>query len=171
MRSELDHTLPFSLRFYESFVKVAILKLASLALLLLLVACSASVAVNPTPEPIADPASIPAIPPLSAILLSIESRTDAQANVFLRELVGKRISSWGGVVCEVEEFSGNYTVQLSVDQDNDMGACSPEIYWPVTEEEALTINLGDEITLSGIVEEVAGGKGYVQLHLEQGWRE
>lgn len=92
-------------------------------------------------------------PSIEEILTSVEGMTDAQRNKYNESIQGSRVDGWQGVVSEVNEGEvfGGFTVYVDM-VDNNLGA---EVFIDVTEDIALSLNLGQEIEFSGDIKTVS----------------
>ena len=95
----------------------------------------------------------PTAPPIEDILTSVEGMTDAQRNKYNESIQGSRVDGWQGTVSEVNEGEvfGGFTVYVDM-VDNYLGA---EVFIDVTEDIALSLNLGQEIEFSGDIKTVS----------------
>lgn len=95
----------------------------------------------------------PTAPPIEEILASVEGMTDAQRNKYNESIRGNRVEGWRGTVSEVDEGEvfGGFTVYVDMVDDN----FGIEVYIDVSEDVALSLNLGQEIEFSGDVKTVS----------------
>ena len=92
--------------------------------------------------------------------------TEAQWKAYLPTLEGQQVVKWQGWVVEVDAKSGG-RYELWVDMDSpDDPFSTQDVYFPVPEDIALTINKDQEVVFSGIIESVTEFMGSISFRLE-----
>jgi SH3-like domain-containing protein len=81
-----------------------------------------------------------------------QSMTEAQRHDYLANLKGRQVINWQGTVYDVHEFLDIYSVQVMVVPLG--GQCDYQVYWHVSQSEALSYRKGQTVTFSGTIESV-----------------
>jgi len=101
------------------------------------------------------PTSIPQTfaPSIEEILATVEDMTDAQRNQYLASLEGSHLEGWRGTVSDVDEgeIFGGFTIYVDMVDEN----FGSEVHIDVSEEVALSLSKGQEITFSGDIKSVS----------------
>ena len=127
---------------------------------------------QPPPEPTEAPTPTntpaPIAPPYEEIRSEVESMTEAQWKAYLPALEGNLVVGWTGWVVEVDvKRGGRYELQVDMDSPDDTFSFSPQdVYFDIPEEIALELDLGEEVTFSGIIASATEFLGSVSLTLE-----
>lgn len=102
------------------------------------------------------PGDVPAapvgtVPAFDEVEETVEGMTEVQWKAYLDGLKGQRIENWTGWIVEVDQgLGGNYTVWIDMDEPGEIS--TQDVYCPVSEDLAMSLNLGDKVRFSGTVE-------------------
>ena len=114
-----------------------------------------------TLHPVPTPTPYPTAPRIEEMVSKRSTMTEAQWNNYASNLKRHNVTNWRGTISEVSDFLGTYTVHVDVTDEN-VGA---DVVFSLPKEEALAINIGDELVFSGIVDSVNMLFGSVTVRL------
>lgn len=101
------------------------------------------------PVAVATPETAPLYPTIAAEYLDM---TDVQQDRYLESLAGMEAVKWDGLVEDVTETLGDFTVFVDSGRET---AGHDVVLWDVDEDTAVSLNIGDRVVFSGEVREVS----------------
>lgn len=109
----------------------------------------ASQASENSDDPAPTPLTAPLYPTIAAAYLDM---TDVQQDRYLESLAGMEAVKWDGLVEDVTETLGDFTVFVDSGRET---AGHDVVLWDVDEDTAVSLNIGDRVVFSGKVREVS----------------